>query len=79
MTRVPLAILAVAAAALSAPAAAAPPGLPTGFQGRTVAVPGAEIFVQFGGSGDPVVLLHGHPERATCGGRWRRRWRRTTP
>ena len=61
MTQFALAAVALTLAA-AAPAAAEPPGLPAGFERRVIAVPGAEIFVQSGGAGDPVVLLHGHPE-----------------
>ncbi|WP_342237870.1 alpha/beta fold hydrolase [Inquilinus sp. OTU3971] len=41
---------------------AAPPSLPSTFQSRLVDVGGASIFVQVGGSGSPVVLLHGYVE-----------------
>jgi hypothetical protein len=36
------------------PALAQPPSLPKTFAGRMVAVPGARLFVQIGGSGIPV-------------------------
>jgi pimeloyl-ACP methyl ester carboxylesterase len=40
--------------------AAAAPALPEGFKRRSVAVNGGELFVQVGGSGSAVVLLHGY-------------------
>jgi pimeloyl-ACP methyl ester carboxylesterase len=45
-------------AAISEPAQR--PGLPPGFEGRMVATPGGDLFVQLGGTGSPVVLLHGY-------------------
>ena len=38
------------------------PRLPHGFEGRRIATPDANLFVQVGGAGSPVVLLHGHVE-----------------
>jgi haloacetate dehalogenase len=32
-----------------------------GFTSAAIAVPGAELFVRWGGSGPPLLLLHGHP------------------
>src|SRR5260370_35003117 len=48
--------------AIAEPLMAAPPSLTAAFEGRMVATPGAVLFVQVGGSGDPVVLLHGYVE-----------------
>jgi pimeloyl-ACP methyl ester carboxylesterase len=57
------ALAALALMLLAPPAALAhPPGLPASFEARTIATPGAELFVQVGGSGSPVVLLHGYAE-----------------
>jgi pimeloyl-ACP methyl ester carboxylesterase len=50
------------ALAIVTPAIAAPPELPVGFTSRMVATPGASLFVQVGGSGEPVLLLHGYVE-----------------
>src|SRR6266702_4928156 len=47
------------ALAVAAPVTAAPPRLPVTFESRMVVTPDATIFVQIGGAGDPVVLLHG--------------------
>ncbi len=37
-----------------------------GFAARRVAVPGAEIFARIGGSGPPLLLLHGYPQTHHC-------------
>jgi len=54
--------LATLALAIATPAAAEQPRLPAGFESRMIATPGAALFVQVGGTGDPVVLLHGYVE-----------------
>jgi pimeloyl-ACP methyl ester carboxylesterase len=61
MIKIFLIALAVAAA-VARSASAEPPRLPPGFVGRTIATPGAALYVQVGGSGSPVVLLHGYVE-----------------
>jgi haloacetate dehalogenase len=38
------------------------PDLFPGFQSRTIATSGAEIFLRTGGEGPPLVLLHGYPQ-----------------
>ncbi|MDF2562016.1 MAG: alpha/beta hydrolase [Microbacterium sp.] len=43
-----------------------------GFATSTIATDGAEIFVRHGGSGPPVVLLHGHPRTSAT-------WHRVAP
>jgi pimeloyl-ACP methyl ester carboxylesterase len=55
-------VLACVTLAVAAPATATPPRLPVAFESRMVVKPGATIFVQVGGAGDPVVLLHGYVE-----------------
>lgn len=53
-------IVAVLAATLVASSAGAEPLLPKTFGTRTITSPeGADIFVRYGGSGPPVVLIHG--------------------
>jgi pimeloyl-ACP methyl ester carboxylesterase len=55
-------LLAGLALTIATPVIAAEPKLPVAFKSQTVATPGATIFVQVGGTGDPVVLLHGYVE-----------------
>lgn len=43
-----------------------------GFESSTLDTDGAEIFVRHGGSGPPVVLLHGHPRTSAT-------WHRVAP
>jgi haloacetate dehalogenase len=38
------------------------PDLFPGFEARTFATRGAEIFARLGGDGPPLVLLHGYPQ-----------------
>ncbi len=38
------------------------PDLFTGFESRTIKTRGAEIFTRLGGSGTPLLLLHGYPQ-----------------
>jgi len=54
------AFFSIGALAITTIAVAQPPRLPASFHSRMIAVPGAELFVQSGGSGSPVVLLHGY-------------------
>jgi pimeloyl-ACP methyl ester carboxylesterase len=56
------ALIVAASLVLACPASAEPPRLPDGFESRTIDVGDASIFVQVGGSGKPVVLLHGYVE-----------------
>lgn len=42
------------------------PDLFLGFAERRIAVPGAEIFARVGGSGPPLLLLHGYPQTHHC-------------
>ena len=55
-------VLACVALGVAVPAMATPPRLPVAFESRMVETAGATIFVQVGGAGDPVVLLHGYVE-----------------
>ncbi len=43
-----------------------------GFQERRIATSGAEIFLRTGGSGPPLLLLHGYPQTSAM-------WRRVAP
>jgi pimeloyl-ACP methyl ester carboxylesterase len=54
------AFFSIGALAVTTIAIAQPPRLPASFHSRMIAVPGAELFVQTGGSASPVVLLHGY-------------------
>lgn len=51
---------------------AAPPDFFPGFERKRVAVPGAEIAAVIGGSGPPLLLLHGFPESLAM-------WQRVAP
>jgi len=43
-----------------------------GFAERRIATPDAEIYVSYGGSGPPLLLLHGYPQTHAC-------WHRVAP
>jgi haloacetate dehalogenase len=51
---------------------ALPPDFFPGFQRKRIAVPGAEIAAVFGGSGPPLLLLHGFPQSLAM-------WHRVAP
>lgn len=42
------------------------PDLFPGFETRTIETSGAEIFLRLGGSGPPLLLLHGYPQTHVC-------------
>lgn len=48
------------------------PDLFPGFEARRIKTEGAEIFCRIGGSGPPLVLLHGYPQTHVC-------WHRLAP
>src|ERR1700749_4941116 len=55
----------VSIAVAMAMAAHAQPALPANFQSKTISSPaGADIFVRWGGSGPPVLLVHGYAENS---------------
>jgi pimeloyl-ACP methyl ester carboxylesterase len=60
--RAVLALAALGASLLAAPAPAAVQPFPRAFQTQTIAVDGARIYVRVGGHGPAVVLLHGYGE-----------------
>jgi haloacetate dehalogenase len=68
---VPSSEVALAQTATTASASAAAPlppdsGLFRGFEARRVRVEGADIFLRHGGSGPPLLLLHGNPQTLAC-------------
>src|SRR5579862_3963722 len=41
-------------------------GLFKGFEGKWVRTNGADIFLRHGGTGEPLLLMHGNPQSHTC-------------
>ena len=49
------------------------------FQSKTAAVNGIKLHYVIGGTGEPLILLHGCPKHGASGGPSCRRWRRGIP
>ena len=50
-----------------------------GFTRTRLKVNGVAINLVYGGSGPPVLLLHGYPQTQSNGTKWRRCWPSDTP